>query len=370
MIPNRFAPHLFVPSLMALFLACSALSAPAHAGWLFGSDDDSPQKTQAPDKPVLDRPPATDVDGNVRQAHMLRLAGQYKEAIHHLAQLMLVASDDGRVVAEYGKTLAQMGRAQDAVSFLTRATQLRADDWTVFSALGVAFDELGEQDKAKDAYERALALKPDEPTVLNNYALSRLLAHDPQGAHALAARIQAADGEKDPKIARNLAMIADMAPAPTDNTAPAPAKATPAPAKVATAASGSSTQTAKTAQTGFVAATPQPGTAQKSGPAQATAVAANTPFVSLPVAAPVTKVQATPLPGIQAPVPASVVMQKVPQDPKAGPVATQKPRKLAKAEAPQPEAAPETGKVHAVATSVAEQIRDSVPALRLSANAY
>ena len=75
--------------------------------------------------------------------------------------MMLVASDDPRVVGEYGKTLAEKGRAQDAVQFLTRATELQPNDWTLYSALGVSYDQIGDQASARMAYEHALALKPE-----------------------------------------------------------------------------------------------------------------------------------------------------------------------------------------------------------------
>ncbi len=77
---------------------------------------------------------------------MARLAGHYDDAIHTLSQMMLLASDDPRVVGEYGKTLAEKGRAQEAVQFLTRATELQPKDWTLYSALGVAYDQVGNQD--------------------------------------------------------------------------------------------------------------------------------------------------------------------------------------------------------------------------------
>src|ERR1019366_10629979 len=66
-----------------------------------------------------------DVASSVRDAQQKRLAGHYDEAIGILSQVMLVASDDPRVIGEYGKTLAENGRAQDAVQFLTRATELQ-----------------------------------------------------------------------------------------------------------------------------------------------------------------------------------------------------------------------------------------------------
>jgi hypothetical protein len=131
-----------------------------------------------------------------------------------------------------------MGRATDAVNFLTRAQQLQPTDWTLYSAMGVAYDQLGDQANAKDAYEHALALKPDEPSVLSNYALSRMLAKDPDTARKLVARAERANIAGDDKIARNIAMIRSLAPEapvppPVAMAAPAPSPVAPAlPAKV------------------------------------------------------------------------------------------------------------------------------------------
>ncbi len=207
----------FALPLAVLLLGCTAMS--ANAGWFdFGSS--------TPDKPAKDSKdtkdakaaksataqPSQNLEDSIRQAQLQRLAGNSSEAIRNLSQLMMVASDDPRVVGEYGKTLAAMGRAQDAVSFLTRAQQLQPGDWTIYSAIGVAYDQLGNQKDAQIAYERALALKPGEPSVLSNYALSRMLAKDPQTALKLAARAEIAGGASDAKIARNIAMIRSMAP--------------------------------------------------------------------------------------------------------------------------------------------------------------
>ena len=153
-----------------------------------------------------------DIESAVHQAQMQRLAGHYDDAIHILSQIMLVASDDPRVVGEYGKTFAQKGRAQEAVQFLTRATELQPNDWSFYSALGVAYDQVGDQSNARMAYERALKLNPNEPSVLNNYALSRMMANDPDTARQLIARAQAAGGASDPKIARNIEMVNKLAP--------------------------------------------------------------------------------------------------------------------------------------------------------------
>ena len=138
---------------VALMLGCAVI--PAQAGW-FSSDDKAAAKADG--KPAAAsaanasaaNQPGTNLEDSIRQAQLLRLAGQYPEAIKHLSQLMLVASDDPRVVSEYGKTLAAMGRATDAVNFLTRAQQLQPTDWTLYSAMGVAYDQLGDQANAQE----------------------------------------------------------------------------------------------------------------------------------------------------------------------------------------------------------------------------
>src|SRR5260221_6974090 len=88
------------PWAVALMLGCPAM--PACAGW-FDFDSKPAQKEQ---KPAVVQPAATNLEDSIRQAQMLRLAGSYDEAIKHLSQLMMVASDDSRVVGEYGKTFA------------------------------------------------------------------------------------------------------------------------------------------------------------------------------------------------------------------------------------------------------------------------
>ena len=188
------------PLAALLMLGCSVIAVPAQAGW-FDSDSKPAAKTEQPrrTRKTRRRSPRPHLDDSIHQAQMLRLAGSYPEAIKHLSQLMMVASDDPRVISEYGKTLAAMGRASDAVNFLTRAQQLQPNDWTVYSALGVAYDQIGDQKNAQIAYEQALKLKPEEPSVLSNYALSRMLAKDPEMARNLAARAESAGGSTTPR---------------------------------------------------------------------------------------------------------------------------------------------------------------------------
>lgn len=165
------------------------------------------------------------LDGEIRRAQLLRAAGDLEGATHALAQLMLVAPDDPRVVGEYGKVLVQEGRTAESLAFLERAVELQPTNWTFYSALGVAYDQAKQRAKAAAAYQHALALKPGEPTVLNNYAMNEMLAGHLDRAQALLREAQA-HGAENPKIAANLAMITAL----HGRAAPATAMAATAPA--------------------------------------------------------------------------------------------------------------------------------------------
>jgi predicted Zn-dependent protease len=233
----------------------------------------------------------------------LRAQGNFAEATRLLSQLMLASPDDPRIVGEYGKSLAQQGRSQDAVAFLKRAAELKPSEWSVYSALGVAYDQMDDRKSAAAAYERALSLKPGDPTVLNNYAVSRMLAGDLDGAQRMLTQASASGGGYS-KIANNLGMVAQMksakAGAASAATGPAQPKATAVAQAKAPAAGPSKVATA-------------------SLPAPKGSRTADSAPVSLTLPAATSVSQ-----------PATVVMQQVPVDPLAGPVAkaTPAPHKL------------------------------------------
>jgi Flp pilus assembly protein TadD len=353
--------------LATLLLGSSAIS--AHAGWFDFTSSNVTAKEEK--KPATSAGPSTNLEDSIRQAQMLRLAGNYTDAVKHLSQLMMVASDDPRVVSEYGKSLAAMGRAQDAVSFLTRAEQLQPSDWTNYSALGVAYDQLGNQKDAQAAYEHALALKPGEPIVLNNYALSRMLANDPAMARNLAARAEIANASaNDPKIAANIAMIRSMAPDATY------AVNTPAPSAMPHMASPQAAPrvpvaSSRMAQSPPFVQLPSPPIASNGAPRPLMAPADNSMIDAAPPMAQMT------------PDPNRVVMQRVPVDPLAGPVmgpATTAAKVLPSAPvkaaaAPAPAAtktatAPAPKVLPPAPAKTAAKPKDTIPGLRMSANAY
>ncbi len=175
---------------------------------------------------------AQSLESGIRDAQIKRSQGDYAGAVHVLSQLMLAAPDDPRVVGEYGKVLIQQGRARSAIDFLTRAVQLQQADWMLYSALGVAYDQVGDFANARAAYERALSLKPNETAILNNYAMSRMLAGDLPQAKKLIA--MAAAGSIDERVARNVKLIDGLAPSVVASAAPPAVYQAPAAGKPAT----------------------------------------------------------------------------------------------------------------------------------------
>jgi Flp pilus assembly protein TadD len=165
---------------------------------------------------------AANLDSEIARAKQQRVAGDLNGAAHTLSQLMLVAPDDPRVVSEYGKVMVSRGHSDDAIAFLKRGLELQPDDWTLYSAIGIAYDQKNDYADAKTAYDRALQIRPGNPAVLNNYAMSRMLAGDLHAAQSLIAQAQATGGA-DPKIVHNVELMAALANVPANAPSPAPA---------------------------------------------------------------------------------------------------------------------------------------------------
>ncbi|MGN6515510.1 MAG: tetratricopeptide repeat protein [Rhizomicrobium sp.] len=283
---------------MNRFLACSSVIALCAAFAVSSAD------AQTQTAPTV----ATVLAEQIQHARELRGKGDLDGAAKILRQLMLVASNDPRVLGEYGKVLTEQGHAKDAVGLLARATLMNGTDWTLYSALGVAYDQTDDHADARKAYDRALAMKPGEPTVLNNYAVSRMLTGDYAGAAQMLAQLQKTDAA-NPKIAANLERAQALA---GTQLAKAPAVAASV-QPVKPAAAAPQQPHAVTAANNGVVMQKVP-VDPKAGPVRAATAAPK----SLPgsdahrpaLAAAASKLKVAP---------ASIVMQKVPADPKAGP---------------------------------------------------
>ncbi len=189
----------------------------------------TPVKTVPVEKRPLGAP--ADLETAIAQAQATRKNGDLASAARMLSQLVLLAPDDARVLSEYGKTLASLGRSDDAIAFLERAAELQPADWSLWSAMGVAYDQKANYLAAQNAYARALLARPGEPSVLNNDALSHMQAGDLDGAERLLRQVQP-DAPEFPRIAENLALVQSLKAARPAAAALAPVAAAPALAAV------------------------------------------------------------------------------------------------------------------------------------------
>lgn len=374
---------------------------------LFGSSDDSDKKpkpapqaqTQPQQNPAETESPnlaktlAANLDSEIEKAKAQRLAGDLGGAAHAFAQMVLVAPDDARVCGEYGKTLVSLGRSDDAVAFLKRAIELRPDDWTLYSAIGAAFDQKSQFADAKTAYQRGLQLNPTSAALLNNYAMSRMLAGDLPAAQALIAQAQAAGN--DPKIAHNAALMANLRGQQTADAAPphpvtpsaVPPAALPKPVTAATLPPPA----AQPVKTAIAAPTPVKTTPTPITPSTVPAAAQLKPVATATIAAPAKPAPVAPAPqpvktAISTPAPVKpapaekpvivkteagrVMMQAVPKDPEAGPVKTAETTEPAKTEmAPAQEAKAEaTGTPRTLASAAPAATVRNTPDLRAASD--
>jgi Flp pilus assembly protein TadD len=136
----------------------------------------------------------------------LREQGDLEQARQVADAVLLAKPNDAAVVSEVGKVRLASGQLPNAVALLQRAVELDPGDWKSRSALGVAYDRLGESAKAEETYRAALGISPNNPVVLNNLALSRVLANDLPGARDLLQRA-VASSRSDVRVRQNLALL-------------------------------------------------------------------------------------------------------------------------------------------------------------------
>jgi Flp pilus assembly protein TadD len=180
----------------------------------FNREAANPAQVAAPDAATSVLPPlanasAPELSEAVRAAQLQRRNGDLAGATRTLSQLVLVAPDDPRVIAEYGKVLLDKGQITDAIAFLQRAAELAPADWTLHSALGVAYGQTSNYPAARASFVRALVLKPGEPSILNNFAMTQVQAGDLAGAEYLLTHAGEHAGT-NPRIAENLALVRQL----------------------------------------------------------------------------------------------------------------------------------------------------------------
>jgi Flp pilus assembly protein TadD len=138
-----------------------------------------------------------------RALHGLR---QDTQAVAVLQGLAIQNPEDMKVLAAYGKSLADAGRLNEAADVLSRAHTPERPDWSVLSTEGSIADQLGRHDQARAHYEEALKIRPNEPTVLSNLGLSYALSRQLPRAEEILQDAVRQPGA-DARVRQNLALV-------------------------------------------------------------------------------------------------------------------------------------------------------------------
>lgn len=139
-------------------------------------------------------------------AAALRLNGQTDQAVAVLSRGKLEFKNDPELSAAYGKALADNGDFEQALTVIQSVQRPDRPDWKLYSAEGAILDQMGRTAVARDRYAKALAIVPGEPTVLNNLALSHLLAGEMPEAEKIL-REAATSPNATSRVRQNLALV-------------------------------------------------------------------------------------------------------------------------------------------------------------------
>jgi Flp pilus assembly protein TadD len=139
-------------------------------------------------------------------AKALHALDQNAQAVAVLQGLAILYPDDRKVLAAYGKALADAGRLREASDILSRAHTPERPDWSVLSAQGSIADQLGSHEEARSYYQTALKIRPNEPSVLSNLGLSYALSKQlPLAEETLT--LAASQPSADMRVRQNLALV-------------------------------------------------------------------------------------------------------------------------------------------------------------------
>lgn len=139
-------------------------------------------------------------------AAALGLVGRNDQAVAVLRKGVIYFPKDLAVASAYGKALAAAGDFEQALNVIRDAQHDDNPDWRLYSAEGAILDQMGQTAEARKRYAKALKIAPSEPSVINNLALSHLLAGELKQAEDLL-RKAAARPNATSRIRQNLALV-------------------------------------------------------------------------------------------------------------------------------------------------------------------
>jgi len=150
-----------------------------------------------------------DPDTALRYGQALRANRQYAQAVAVLESATLSNPGNKKLLALYGRALADNGSFKLAFDTLSLAHTPANPDWRILSAQGAILDQMNNHDEARRYYTSALKIRPDEPSVLSNLGLSYMLTRELPKSEEMLRRAYAGDAS-DRRIRQNLALVVGL----------------------------------------------------------------------------------------------------------------------------------------------------------------
>lgn len=127
-------------------------------------------------------------------SQMGRKAGVGKPILSSLFKAIAQNPADSDLIAETAKVHYSMGQYNQALKQVDAAIQVNPNIWKYYSLRGAINDKMNLFADAAKAYDKALMLSPNNAKILNNYAVSRLMAGDYAKAEAYSFEAAQAEG--------------------------------------------------------------------------------------------------------------------------------------------------------------------------------
>jgi Flp pilus assembly protein TadD len=145
----------------------------------------------------------------MQYAAQLKAIGSYDKALAILRQTSMRNPQNQTVLFVYGNQLAAMKQLAQAQSVLQKAHSVGKPNWKIYAAQGAVLDQMGQHDRAQVAHSYALKLAPGKPAIINNIAMSYVMAGKLKRAEDTMRPIYKHAGSNS-RIRQNMALIVGL----------------------------------------------------------------------------------------------------------------------------------------------------------------
>lgn len=145
----------------------------------------------------------------MQYANQLKRINSHNKALSILRQTAMANPQNQLVLLAYGNQLARLKQYRQAHNMLQKAHGVGKPNWRVYAAQGAVLDQMGRHKNAQIAHGYALKLAPGRPAIINNTAMSYVMAGKLKRAEATLRPIYMRPNA-NPKIRQNMALIVGL----------------------------------------------------------------------------------------------------------------------------------------------------------------